>query len=197
MASGKNPFGGGNPRSLYTPMSEDEQEVLSRLIDADELFIDVVGWGRVHKFHKVIFGDANLDIQFFISFSRPQVHIPLHHLDLQLRMRSRPDLILIRKRYPFNPPQMVGEGATLGLGWTISIRKMSSRFVKMIKRGAIGLTTREGNRHLDSDKAKLLRFLRNQEEKVRKSHEADVAVAEDRAEEDVKAGRVLTLPTGG
>ena len=43
----QNQFGGGNPNSLYVPMSEDEQEVLQRLVETSDLRVVIDGWGHI------------------------------------------------------------------------------------------------------------------------------------------------------
>jgi len=165
---GKNPFGGGNPHSLYTPMSEDEQEVLERLVQSQDLEIHIVNWGVVNKFKAVSFGDLRLQITFRVVLTAPEILIPVTYFDLELKTRS--GVLLMKERKPLVPlgqHLMLGAGSDLTLEWIIAIRKMDTDFVKMMKPGAIGLTSREGNYRLPENEMKLLHKMREQEEGVK------------------------------
>lgn len=180
----KNIFGGGNPNSLYTPMSEDEREVLQRLIDNDDLEIHVKGWGVVNKFiEKPRFGDLRLQLKFRVRFSSPPVEIPVRYFDLELRTRS--GILLFKEKQPVcepdGSPLYVKEGVMISLAWDIGIQKMDPKLVKAIKPGARGLTTREGNRKLKSEERKLLSFLRDGEKKVRAHTRKQVREAEKKS----------------
>lgn len=153
-----NIFGGENKNSLYTPMTEDEREVLQRLVDSDDLEIIIKEWGIVNKFTQVRFGDMRLQIIFKVVFSSPSVFIPVNHFDLQLKTRS--GILLYEETQPINPVIMVGDGVRIDLCWDIAIKQMDPKLVKAIKPGAIGLTTREGNRHLDIGSQEILDHLR-------------------------------------
>ena len=63
----KNLFGGKNAQSLYTPMSESEQEALSRIAEKGEFVVEVKGIGKA-KIGKVIIGDHNLRLPLTITF---------------------------------------------------------------------------------------------------------------------------------
>lgn len=166
MADDKNAFGGGNAHSLYTPMSEDEQEVLERLLTGEDLYINIVGWGQVNLFDKVTLGDLRLAIQFTAAFNRPPVPVPVHYFDLELVVRGENNWVLASDRLPTiydKKPIQIGAGDVLTMVWDIAIRKMDPRFVKLIKPGALGLTTAEGNRKLDAKRQELFRKLREAE----------------------------------
>ena len=166
MSEDKNIFGGGNPNSLYTPMTPDEQEVLQRLIDADDLEVHIRQWGIVNKFQHIRFGDARLQLAFLVSFKSPSVHIPVYYFDMELMTRS--GRLLFRERCSVGvDPIMVGAGVKLPMVWDIMIQEMDSKVVKEVKPGAKGLTTREGNRKLTTSEQKTLHELRKAEKKVR------------------------------
>ena len=163
--SEKNIFGGGNSLSLYTPMSEDEQEVLHRLIEQDNLEIHIIGWGIVNKFERISFGDMRLQIVFRLILTAPAMHIPVPYFDLELRTRT--GILLMKSQYPLTEggePRMLGAGSELKLAWEIAIRHMDPEFVKLMKPGAMGLTTREGNYKLPEQHMNTLRGLRKVEE---------------------------------
>jgi len=175
-----NIFGGLNRNSLYTPMSEDEQEVLARLIEADDLEIHVKQWGIVNKFiEKPRFGDKVIDIKFWVRFSKPDVLIPVYYFDLELRTRA--GLLLFAERQAIKGaeggPLLVGAGVTIPLGWSIAIHAMNPDVVRSIKPGAHGLTTREGNRHLTEAEQATMRNLRKSEKKVRELTQQEAAEA--------------------
>lgn len=166
--SGQNIFGGKNPSSLYTPMSEDEQEVLDRLISSNDLEIHILNWGIVKKFKAVSFGDLRLQIIFRIILTAPEIHIPVDHFELELRTRS--GILLFKETKSLVPPGqtlMIGAGSELTLAWDIAIRHMDPDFVKAMKPGAIGLTSREGNYKLPENQMELLHKIRVQEERVK------------------------------
>jgi len=166
-----NIFGGGNAKSLYTPMSEVEQEVVSRLVEAGDLRVIVVGWGYVDR-PRVTFGDLRLSVAFRLTFDRPETPIPVHHLDLELRTGS--GVLLFKDRQPTayggNPIQ-VAQGVFLDLVWDIAIRSIDPALVRTILPGATGLTSRfqdkdtgqmtlTGNMKLKAGDAAILRRLR-------------------------------------
>lgn len=175
----KNAFGGGNKKSLYTPMSEDEQEVLSRLVQAKDLDVFIVGWGFI-KGVSASFGDLRLDIPLQINFSAPAVPMPVSYFDLELRTGS--GMLLFKERQSAlynNNPLMVGSGTNLSMIWSIAIRAMDPKVVKMYKPGATGLTSRWvdrdtgditflGNSQLSSASKTLLQKLRLGEARVKK-----------------------------
>jgi hypothetical protein len=140
--SDKNMFGGGNKRSLYTPMSEDEQEVLARLVDARNLDVHILNWGVIRG-AKASFGDLRLDIPIQITFNRPEIPQLVSFFDLELRTGS--GLLLFKERqsavYGGNPVA-VGAGTCLSMVWHIAIQAMDPKVVKAFKPGARGLTSR-------------------------------------------------------
>ena len=177
--SDKNPFGGGNSRSLYTPMSEDEQEVLSRLVQTKDLDVFIVGWGFI-KGVSASFGDLRLDIPIQITFSAPAVPMAVNYFDLELRTGSGMLLFKERQNTQYNnQPLMVGAGTNLSMIWSIAIRAMDPKIVKMYKPGAIGLTSRWldrdtgnmtllGNTQMSEANKTLLKKLRRGEASVKR-----------------------------
>jgi hypothetical protein len=137
----KNEFGGGNPNSLYVPMSEHEQEALSRLVAAGDLRVHVLEWGVVNN-PRVIFGDSRLSLQFRLSFDRPAVPIPVYFFDLELRTGSGLLLFKDRKSCEYGgKPVSIAAGVFFDMAWDIQIKSMDPRLVKALT-GARGLTSR-------------------------------------------------------
>lgn len=175
--SDRNAFGGGNPNSLYVPMSEDEQEVLHRL--QPEMRVVIHGWGHIDA-PKIIIGDARLSVILDLSFHKPATPQPVHFFDLELKLRN--GMSLYKKRMPTvvnGQPLMVGAGLDLKMAWDIMIHHLDPKLVKMIKPGAIGLTSRRldkdtgdatltGNMRTTPMQRRLLHELKQGEEKVRK-----------------------------
>lgn len=180
----KNVFGGGNKNSLYTPMSEYEQEVLSRLVEARDLDVTIVGWGYI-KGVKANHGDLRLNIPLEITFSAPETPILVDHFDLELRTGSGLLLFKERQSAKYNgQPLPVGAGTSLSMVWSIAIKAMAPDLVKMYKPGAVGLTSRWvdrdtgafsflGNTKLPESSRALLRKLRRGEAKVRAMNRKD------------------------
>lgn len=170
----KNLFGGGNRKSLYTPMSEIEQEFVSRLIAAGDLEVHVVGWGVVYK-PRITFGDLRLTLAFRLQFDRPEAPMPLHFLDLELRTGS--GILLFKERQPTTyggNPVSVASGVYFDLIWDIGIKSIDPELIKSMMPGVTGLTSRLqdkdtgeftqlGNMKLDVNAQKVLQQLRRNE----------------------------------
>jgi hypothetical protein len=192
--SKRNVFG-GNPKSLYTPMSEDEQEVLSRLVEAQDLRVIVKDWGYVSQ-PRVVFGDLRLGIAFRLSFDRPEVPMPVHFFDLELRTGA--GLLLFAERQSCmyaGKPLQVAAGVYMDMVWDIAIMAMDPKVVKAIKPGAVGLTSRwidrdtkeltlRGNTKMDTNKQRLLRTIRHGEATAR----ADTKAIAGKATKKSKGG---------
>jgi len=167
---GTNIFGGKNSRGLYVPMSEDEQEVVHRLVEAEDIQLIIHGWGILER-PKFIVGDHRIGVKFKMSFHKPDTPTPVYFFDMELRTRT--GITLCRERLPtiYNgKPAQVMKGTFLDMQWDIAMHSMDPRLVKMLKPGAIGLTSRrqdkdtgtmtsQGNMKLDSAQKKALREL--------------------------------------
>jgi hypothetical protein len=180
-----NIFGGLNASSLYTPMSDVEQEAITRLVESGDLRVVVVGWGYVQK-PRVTFGDLRVSVAFRLTFDRPEVPIPIHYLDLELRTGA--GTLLFKDRQPTvyggNPIQ-VAQGVYLDLVWDIAIRSIDPALVKALVPGATGLTSRlqdkdtgqmtlTGNMRLSAHARDVLRRLRTGEAAARENTAARI-----------------------
>ena len=197
MSDDKNVFGGANAHSLYVPLTEDEQEVMGRLVEADDLELVIHGWGVLHK-PKIIVGDLRISIQFTLSFNAPETLQPIHYVDLELRTRA--GMSLFKQRQPTvvnGQPLMVAAGVFVDMAWDIALHHIDPKVVKMIKPGVIGLTSRRldketgeptfrGNMDLTPEKKKLLRVLEDGNRKVRESDAEAVLKATLEAGDEVK-----------
>ncbi len=176
--SNKNPFGGGNKNSLYTPMSETEQEVLARLVEAGDFRVVVTGWGFVDR-PRVTFGDLRVSVSFRLNFDRPEAPMPVHYFDLELWAQGI-KLFAQRQSAIYNSqPLQIAAGVYLDMIWDIAINAMDPALVKQIKPGATGLTSRwldrdtkqltlDGNTTLPPDVRNMLRRMRAGERAARK-----------------------------
>ena len=174
-----NAFGGGNNKSLYTPMSEVEQEVIARLIESGSLRVNIVGWGHVNR-PRVTFGDLRVSVAFRLEFDRPEVPMPVTHFDLELRTEDGRLLYKERQSAEYNgQPLQIAAGVYLEMIWDIAIRHMDPKLVKSIMPKAIGLTSRlidkdtgaatlTGNMALNDETKALLIKLRKGEATVRR-----------------------------
>ena len=188
-----NLFGGKNPRGLYVPMSEDEQEVVTRLIEAEDLILYIHGWGRLDR-PRFLVGDHRIGVQFRLTFNRPATPMDVWFFDLELKTRT--GITLVKERLPVmygGKPIQVCAGVYLDMQWDIALHSMDPRLVKLLKPGAIGLTSRrqdkdtgeittQGNMKLDSNQKRALALLEADQAKVRASS------AEQVVEATVKAG---------
>ena len=177
--SDKNMFGGGNPDSLYVPMSDDEYEVLHLLVESQTLRVLIHPWNIVCTPSKVIFGDKRIAVNFEVQFNSPEIPIPVKSFDLELQGLGT---CLLRKPYPTfqgdGSPLLVGGGLSLSLQWDIAIDHMNPKLVKALRPAALGLTSRRidkdtgertliGNMKLDGLQKKTLTILEGGEKKVR------------------------------
>jgi hypothetical protein len=170
----KNRFG-GIAGSNYTPMSEDEQEVLNRLIATRDMDVFIKGWGFIKGVEGAIAGDLRLAIPIIMDFDRPEIPMKVFHFDLELRTSSGILLFKERQSTMYNgQPLLVSAGTHLSMIWDIGIRHMDPKIVKAYKPGASGLTSRWqdrdtgdmtlcGNTRMGADDRKALTSLRKAE----------------------------------
>lgn len=125
----------------YTPMSDIEREVVSRLVEAGDLEIHVKGWGMIPN-PRVIIGDFRIGMHFRMNFDKPEVPVPVHYFDMELKTGS--GLLLFKERQSVlynNRPIQIAAGVFFDMVWEIAVNSMDPKIVKMIKPGARGLTS--------------------------------------------------------
>ena len=138
----KNIFGGGNKNSMYTPLTEIEQECVLRLIESKQLIVNIVEWGFVEE-PKSKFGDLRLGLQWRMNFNKPETPMAVHYFDLELKTRS--GILLYKERQSISyggQPLMVSAGMYIDLIWDIAITSLNPKIVKEIMPMARGLTSR-------------------------------------------------------
>lgn len=185
MSNDQNAFGGKNPNGLYVPMSETEQELVSRLVESGDLTVRVHGWGVVPN-PKVVLGDLQVVIPLTLKFDRPEIPIPVHYFDLELLTGS--GISLYREKQPCEyggQPLAVGSGTVIQMVWHVGIRAMDPKLVKLLMPGKVGLTSRRfdrdtgdltltGNMSLDATQKKLIEVVAKGEANVRAERDAKV-----------------------
>ena len=172
-----NALGGKNSKSLYVPMSETEQEFLSRLIESQDLIVKIHGWGVVPN-PSVTLGDLQLIIPLTLNFDRPEVPIPVSFFDLELRTQS--GILLFREKQPCEyggQPVYIGQGTVIQMVWHIGIKMIDPKLIKSLMPGAKGLTSRMvdkdtgeatllGNMKANATQKKLIAMVRKGEAQV-------------------------------
>jgi hypothetical protein len=190
MKKETNPFGGKNKYSLYVPMTDDELEVLGRLAEAGEYKVVIKDWGYVTGFTLqrfnpetwqgnpiVVFGDKRISFYFQLRFNAPVIPQPNYYFDMELWARGHK---LFAQRLPtetMGNPIQICAGMSLTLALDVAIDQIDPKIVKEVKPGTIGLTTRQGNMHLDTHHKKLLDNLKASEKKVRDETVAEAIAA--------------------
>jgi len=168
----KNMFGGGNSRAIYVPMSEIEQELISRISEANDFVIIAHDWGHINE-PRLTFGDKNLHFYFKMFFDRPENPMAVYFFDLELKTRAGVSLFRQKMSTEYGgQPLMVGAGVELDMVWDISLKNIDPKLVKAIMPRATGLTSRlqdtttglitqEGNMKLDTLQRKELHKITN------------------------------------
>ncbi len=190
---------GGKGAGLYVPMTEIEQEVIARLIEADDLQVIVHGWGVVNK-PVVAFGDLRVRVEFRLSFTRPAIAMPVWFFDLELQTRA--GLQLYKERMPVvyaGNPLIAQVGLFYDLRWHIALQSMDPALVRAVIPGMTGLTSRrqdrdtgqmtaEGNMRLTAEQRKAIRDVAAGEKRMRALDLEKAVKATRDAGYDVKVG---------
>jgi hypothetical protein len=195
-----NAFGGKNPHGLYVPMTDIEMEALARLIEENAFRVEIKDWGYVENFKRgigfkpelwdgsptVVFGDKRVSFYFLMNFSAPLVPQPNWYFDMEVWAKGKK--LFGPQRYPTtnagNPISIVA-GMQLGLALDVAIDQIDPAFIKEVMPGVIGLTTRQGNMRLDTEKARLLSDLQKNEATVRSAIKKDAIFATKKAKGEV------------
>lgn len=186
MSDDKNVFGGGNPRGLYVPLTEIEQEYLSRLIEADDLEVVIHGWAILPQ-PKIIFGDLRVSIVFRLTFDGLSAPQKLYYLDLELRTQAGMPLYREKQSTIYDgKPIEIATGVELDFAWDIALHHIDPKVIKALMPKTIGLTSRRldkdtgeasltGNMQLDTSKKRILHQLAENERQLREDDAAKVA----------------------
>lgn len=128
-----------NRYSSYVPLNETEQDVLQRMIEGQDIYVEIVDWGY-HSSPKIIAGDKRIQIQFPMEFVKPVgVTIPVYYFRLRLKDRSGRKLVETVEPTVFNnQPLYVTAGTIINLVWDLALDKVSPELQKMILPGIQG-----------------------------------------------------------
>lgn len=163
-------------------MTETELEVLDRLAHAGEFYVVIRDWGVVKHFLPghfdaatwlanptplVVFGDKRISFYFRMSLMAPAIPQPNWYFDMEVWAMGTK---LFSQRMPTEyggKPIEVAAGLDFDWALDVAIDKIDPNFIKQIKPGAIGLTSRQDNMHLDTHHQRLLHFTQDGEKKMR------------------------------
>ena len=165
MKKGTNDFGGKSD-FLYIPLTEIEQEFISRLVELGEIIVVIHGFGSTQP--KVTFGDKVLHahIKFAFDNAPPAPGVAVPYFDMELRTQS--GICLYRQKMPTsygNDPMIISNEVVLEMVWDISIKYIDPKLIKTLMPSVTGFTTRledrdsheitvTGNMKLDRDQFK-------------------------------------------
>jgi hypothetical protein len=175
-----NMFGGKNPLGLYVPMTEDEQEVIMRLVEAEDLLLVIHEWGVVNR-PRLIVGDHRVGVRFRLDFDRPVAPMPVYYFDLELKTRT--GISLHKERLPTiwgGQPIQVAAGVFFEMQWDIAIHSLDPKLVKLVKPSHTGLTSRRQDADTGDMTAQGNMVLTSKQREV--LHELEAAQAEGRQE---------------
>lgn len=197
-----NPFGGKNKHGMYVPMTDDELEVLARLAEAGEFKVVIKDWGHVTGFKLqrfnpetwggnpiLIFGDKRISFYFQMHFNAPALPQPNYFFDMEVWAKGHK---LFAQRLPtetMGKPVQICAGMSLTLALDVAIDKIDPKIVKEIKPGSVGLTTRQGNMHLNPELQRMLAKLRGAEKRVRAGTVQEAVDATQKMDKAIKGGR--------
>lgn len=183
MSKGKNDFGGGNSISSYIPITEIEQEFISRLVESGEIIVVLHGWGVTQP--RVSFGDKNLHahIKFMFDKAPPPPGVQVPFFDMELKTQS--GISLYRQKMPTsydNNPILISNEVDLEMVWDISLRFIDPKLIKLLMPSVTGFTTRledkdnhditvVGNMKLNKELTKKAHELRDHETRLKKMDE--------------------------
>ena len=165
---------GGKGRALYVPISEVEQEFISRLVENKDLYVIIHEWGHVNQ-PSVTFGDKNLHVGFKMVFDRPAAPMGVYFFDMELKTRSGITLFRQKMNTEYGgQPLLVMQGLELDLVWDIAIKNIDPKLIKQLMPKTLGLTSRLqdkstgeitllGNMNLDVEGQRLAHVLRERE----------------------------------
>lgn len=133
---------GGKGRGLYIPITEIEQEFISRLIDSKEMYLLIHDWGFVDN-PVITFGDKNLHVSFKMFFDRPEFPMSVYFFDLELMTRKGVSLFRQKMNTEYGgSPLMVMQGLELDMVWDIAIKNIDPKLIKQLMPSVTGLTSR-------------------------------------------------------
>jgi len=135
----------------YTPLLDDEQESLQRMIEGQDAYVEVVGWGY-HNNPTITAGDKRLQVRFMMEFVKPvDIQVPVNFFTLRLKLRDGRTVFEDTKSTRYhNQALPVTAGLQIDLVWDIALDKISTEFKRIFMPGTKGKTVME----IDNGKVK-------------------------------------------
>lgn len=117
----------------YTPLSATEQDVVGRMIEGQDLYVEVVGWG-FHPNPTITSGDKRIQVRFPIEFTKPEgLVMPVRKLQLELKVRDGRTVFRDTKPTIINgQPLQVSAGVQIDLIWDIMLDSISEDARKLV-----------------------------------------------------------------
>ena len=120
----------------YTPLALNEMDALHRMVDGQDLYVEVVGWGY-HSDPQIIAGDKRVQIRFPMELSKPDILQAVYHFDLCLKLRDGTILRSEKMGVP-GGVMYVQAGMIFDMIWDISIDSIDSNLVRHVRPGIQG-----------------------------------------------------------
>lgn len=117
----------------YVPLSEKEQDVVQRMLENEDLYVQIVDWGY-HPSPKITAGDKRVQIRFPMEFNRPVgLEIPVRYFRLRLKMRNgRTVAEKVESTVYNNQPLYITAGMRIDLVWDLALDSISEEVQNMI-----------------------------------------------------------------
>lgn len=121
--------------SHFKVLAPDERAVVQRMVDQQELYVEVVDWG-FHPDPQITFRNKVMIVRFPMVFDRPQgFTIPVKNFHLKLKDRSGNILAsAVESTYVDYQPLPVTAGMQIDLEWAIEFHKLPKDFLKKHQR---------------------------------------------------------------
>lgn len=126
-------------KNSYIPLSTKEQDVLQRMLEQDEMYVEVVGWG-FHPNPTITAGDKRIQIRFPMEFTKPVgVDVPVKYFELRLKRRDGKTLASSTESTIYNnQPLYVTAGMQIDLVWDLALDRVSDELTKEVIPGIKG-----------------------------------------------------------
>lgn len=190
LKRGTNTFGGKN-QTLYIPLTDIEQEFISRLVEMGEIIVVLHGFGVTQP--RVTFGDKNLHahIKFLFDKAPPPPGMSVPFFDMELKTQS--GLSLYRQKMPTsydNTPIRVSNEIELEMVWDIALKFIDPKLIKMLMPQVTGFTTRLEDR--DTHEITMTGNMNLNREQIKQAQKLDEAERKIKAYDEKKLQQVLT-----
>lgn len=123
----------------YEPLLADEQETLQRMIEGQDVYVEVVGWGY-HPAPTITAGDKRVQVRFQMEFVKPVgISVPVNQFTLRLKLRNGRTIFQDTKSTRYNNrPLSITAGYSLDMVWDIALDNISADLKKQFLPGIKG-----------------------------------------------------------